>query len=95
MLAAAINKAGTTDPGKVAQTLEGMHFAGPTGDSWMRAEDHQIIAPIYVMSFVKAGQPGAKHDIEGTGYGWKTETVLAPNETVPPVRCAMERPAMQ
>ena len=60
----------------------------------MRAEDHQIIAPILVMSFVKAGQPGAKHDIEGTGYGWKTEAVLSPNDVLPPVRCQMERPAM-
>ena len=94
MVSSAINKAGTTDPVKVAYALEGLHVAGPTGDSWMRAEDHQIIAPIFVMSFVKAGQPGAKHDIEGTGYGWKTESVLGPNETLPPVRCAMERPRM-
>ncbi len=92
MLAAAINLAGTTDPVKVAHALEGLHFAGPTGDSWMRAEDHQIIAPILVMSFVKAGQPGVKHDVEGTGFGWKTEAVLAPGETLPPVRCVMERP---
>ena len=92
MLASAVNQAGTTDPVKVAYALKGAHFAGPTGDSWMRAEDHQIIAPIFVMSFVKAGQPGAKHDVEGTGYGWKTESLLAPNETLPPVRCAMERP---
>jgi branched-chain amino acid transport system substrate-binding protein len=92
MLTGAINKAGTTDPLKVAHALEGMHFAGPTGDSWMRAEDHQIIAPIFVMSFVKAGQPGVKHDVEGTGYGWKTEAMFSPNETLPPVRCAMERP---
>lgn len=92
MLAAAISKAGTTDPVKVAYAMEGAHFAGPTGDSWMRAEDHQFIAPIFVMSFVKAGQPGVKHDIEGTGYGWKTEAILAPNETLPPVRCQMERP---
>ncbi len=94
MLASAINQAGTTDPLKVAHALEGMHFAGPTGDSWMRAEDHQIIAPIFVMSFVKAGQPGVKHDVEGTGYGWKTEAILAPSETLPPVRCQMERPSM-
>src|SRR5258706_5293315 len=92
MVANAIDQAGTTDPVKVAHALEGMHFAGPTGDSWMRAEDHQIIAPIFVMSFVKAGQPGAKHDVEGTGYGWKTDAVFSAKDMVPPVRCAMERP---
>ena len=92
MVVSAINQAGTTDPVKVAHVLEGMHFAGPTGDSWMRAEDHQIIAPIFVMSFVKAGQPGVKHDVEGTGYGWKTDVIFSAKDMVPPVRCAMERP---
>src|SRR6266446_8157707 len=94
MLTAAINKAGSTDPVRVAHALEGMHFAGPTGDSWMRAEDHQIIAPIFVMSFVKAGQPGAQHDVEGTGYGWKTEVLVGAKDTIPPIRCQMERPPM-
>jgi branched-chain amino acid transport system substrate-binding protein len=55
MLASAINKAGTTDPLKVAYSLEGMKYAAPSGDSWMRAEDHQIMAPVYVASFAKAG----------------------------------------
>jgi len=94
MLTAAINKAGSTDPVRVAHALEGMHFAGPTGDSWMRAEDHQIIAPIFVMSFVKAGQPGAQHDVEGTGYGWKTEVLVGAKDTIPPIRCQMDRPPM-
>ena len=67
MVANAMNKAGTVDPTKVGFELEGMHFAGPTGDSWMRAEDHQLIGPIFVMSFVKAGQPGASQVNGGHG----------------------------
>ena len=92
MLANAVNAAGAPDPLKVARALEGMHYNGPTGDSWMRAEDHQMLAPMYIMSFVKAGQPGAKHDIEGTGYGWRTDQMVSPNDTAPPMRCRMERP---
>jgi branched-chain amino acid transport system substrate-binding protein len=92
MVASAMNKAGTTDPTKVARTLEGMKYIGPSGESWMRAEDHQIIAPIYIMNFVKAGQLGVKHDEEGTGYGWKTEAFIAAKDTIPPMRCQMERP---
>lgn len=92
MLVSAINAAGALEPVKIAHALEGMHYAGPTGDSWMRAEDHQMLAPMLIMSFVKAGQPGARHDVEGSGYGWKTDQVLGANDTAPPVRCKMDRP---
>ena len=92
MLANAMHQAGNTDPIKVAYALEGMKYAGPSGDSWMRAEDHQMIAPIYVLGFAKAGQPGVKHDAEGTGYGWKTEALIEAKNTIPAMKCSMERP---
>jgi branched-chain amino acid transport system substrate-binding protein len=43
MVANAMDKAGSTDPVKVAFALEGMTYEGPTGNSWMRAEDHQTV----------------------------------------------------
>ena len=92
MLATAIGAAGSADPVKVAFALEGLRYAGPSGDSWMRAEDHQIIAPIYVLSFVRAGQQGVKHDEEGSGYGWKMEALIPAKDAVPPLNCQMERP---
>jgi branched-chain amino acid transport system substrate-binding protein len=92
MLSAAINKVGADDPLKVAHALEGLKYAGPTGESWIRAEDHQIIAPMYVLSFQKEGQPGVRHDVDGTGYGWKTEALIEAKDTVPPMNCKMERP---
>ncbi len=94
MLAGALDKAGTTDSVKVAYSLEGLKYTGPSGISWMRAEDHQMIAPLYILNFVKAGQPGVKYDEEKTGYGWKTETFLDAKDIVPPVKCQMERPPM-
>ena len=94
MLAQAIANVGR-DPLKVAYALEGMKYSGPSGDSWMRAEDHQLIAPIYVMKFAKNGQPGIKHDEERTGFGWKTEALIEAKDTVPQVNCRMERPAQQ
>jgi branched-chain amino acid transport system substrate-binding protein len=93
MLAGAATKAGTDDPVKVAFALEGAHYAGPTGDSWMRAEDHQIIAPTYVLSFAKQGQPGVKHDVDGTGYGWKTEALIESKDNGAEMKCRMERPS--
>ena len=92
MLANAMHQAGSSDPIKVAYALEGMKYAGPSGESWMRAEDHQMIAPIYVLAFAKAGQPGVKHDAEGTGYGWKTQSLIEAKDVVPQMKCQMERP---
>ena len=94
MLGAAVNKAGSADPVKVAYALEGLSYAGPSGASWMRAEDHQMIAPLYILNFVKAGQAGVKYDEEKTGYGWKTEAFIEAGNIVPPVKCQMERPPM-
>jgi branched-chain amino acid transport system substrate-binding protein len=93
MVASAMNKSGSIDPVKVAYALEGLRYAGPSGESWMRQEDHQLIAPNYIMSFRKAGQAGVKHDEEGTGYGWKTEARVDAISTVPPIKCQMERPS--
>ncbi|HVY05315.1 MAG TPA: ABC transporter substrate-binding protein, partial [Burkholderiales bacterium] len=92
MLVAATNKAQSVEPLKVALALEDMKYLGPSGESWMRAEDHQIIAPIYLLSFVKVGQPGVKIDEEKTGYGWKTEALIEAKDTATPVKCRMERP---
>jgi len=92
MLSAAMARAQSDDPQKVAYALEGMKFAGPTGDSWMRADDHQMIAPIYLLSFAKVGQPGVKIDEEKTGYGWKTEALIEAKDTATPVKCQMQRP---
>ncbi|MEO8166504.1 MAG: branched-chain amino acid ABC transporter substrate-binding protein [Betaproteobacteria bacterium] len=92
MFAQAIEQAQSIDPKKVASALEGMQYNGPAGESWMRAEDHQLMAPIYVTSFVKRGQPGVKFDTENTGFGWKTELLVPAKDSVPPLNCQMERP---
>jgi branched-chain amino acid transport system substrate-binding protein len=92
MFASALDKAGSSDPVKVAYALEGLKYAGPSGPSWMRADDHQMIAPLYILSLVKAGGPGVRYDEEKTGYGWRTDAFIEARDMVPPVRCQMERP---
>jgi len=94
MFASALTKAGSADPVKVAYALEGLKYAGPSGASWMRIEDHQMIAPLYILNLVKAGQPCVRYDEEKTGYGWKTEVFIEAGNIVPPVKCRMERPSM-
>jgi branched-chain amino acid transport system substrate-binding protein len=92
MLARAMTKAQSTEPLQVALALENMRFAGPTGEVWMRPEDHQLMTPIFETVFMRAGQPGVKYDAEGTGFGWKTESKVDILNAVPPVVCRVQRP---
>ncbi len=92
MLAKAMNDAKSTDPLKVARTLEGMKYQSDTGEVWMRADDHQLMQPIYLATFTKAGGKEVKIDAEGTGFGWKTDSRTEYKDTVLPTTCKMERP---
>jgi branched-chain amino acid transport system substrate-binding protein len=92
LLARAITQAQSDDPMKVALALENMRYSGPTGDVWMRAEDHQLMMPVYQTVFTRAGQPGVKHDAERTGLGWRTERKISTADNVPPVLCRVKRP---
>jgi branched-chain amino acid transport system substrate-binding protein len=92
MLAAAMNKAGSAEPEAVAKTLEGMKFDNGFHPLWMRADDHQMIQPLYVMEMDKAGTPGVRFDNEGSGYGFRTVLALPPERTVLPTTCRMTRP---
>ncbi|SAL38493.1 branched chain amino acid ABC transporter periplasmic ligand-binding protein [Caballeronia peredens] len=94
MLAAAMSRAASADPLAVARTLEGMKFDGESfHPSTMRAEDHQLIQPLYVMEMDKAGSPGVKFDNEGSGYGFRTLLPVAADKTIQPTTCKMARPA--
>jgi branched-chain amino acid transport system substrate-binding protein len=92
MLAKAMGDAKSIEPLKVAKQLEGMKFQGDTGEMWMRADDHQLMQPIYISTFTKAGGKDVKYDLEETGYGWKTEFRVEAKDTVMPTTCAMVRP---
>ncbi len=92
MLARAIDKAGSADPVKVAKALEDLRYDGGVGEVWMRADDHQIIMPLYVSSFVKAGTADVKYDADDTGYGWKSDVRIDAKENILPTTCRMERP---
>jgi branched-chain amino acid transport system substrate-binding protein len=92
LLAAAMNRAGSAQPAAVAKALEGMKFDNGFHPSWMRADDHQLIQPLYVMQMDKAGTPGVRFDNEGSGYGFRTVLALPPEATVTPTVCRMKRP---
>lgn len=92
MLAAAINKAGSTDPKAIAFALEGMEYETPYGKVTMRAEDHQLIQPLYLSVYAKAGEGTVKYDSENTGIGFKTIKRIEAADTAMPTTCQMERP---
>jgi branched-chain amino acid transport system substrate-binding protein len=76
MLAGAIEQAGSTDAVQVAQALEGARFdaskLGGLHEATMRAADHQLQQPLIVSVMDRAGSPGVPHDVEGSGFGFRT-----------------------
>jgi len=92
MVTMAMKKAASIDPPRVAAALEGLKYAGPTGDVWMRPDDHQLMMPIYDTVFTRVGEGGVKYDSEDTGVGWKTEAKFTAEDNVTPVTCKVQRP---
>nr|CCA84443.1 putative branched amino acid ABC transporter [Ralstonia syzygii R24] len=91
MLAAAIERAGTTEAGAVARALEGASLDAGFHRLMLRVEDHQAIQPLVVMQMARAGTPGAPFDIEGSGYGFRTLKVIPSAQTALPTTCRMAR----
>jgi branched-chain amino acid transport system substrate-binding protein len=92
MWAKAVDTAQSLEPNAVAKALENMRYDAGTGMMWMRADDHQLMHALYAFMFTKAGQPGVKHDVENTGFGWRTEGRIEAEDIVLPHSCKMERP---
>jgi branched-chain amino acid transport system substrate-binding protein len=88
MFAAAAKKAGSNDPVKIARALEGMKMSTSLGEVEMRADNHQILQPLYVSTLSK----GVKYDSEESGLGWKTDAKVDGKATALPTTCKMERP---
>jgi branched-chain amino acid transport system substrate-binding protein len=90
MLAAAINKAKSTEPAKVAAALEGMSYTTIWGDIvTMRASDHQLQMPVRI--FVHTDK-NIKVDLDNSGYGLATESTVSAHVASTPTTCTMKRP---
>jgi len=88
LFALAAKKAQSNDPVRVARALEGMKLATPLGEVEMRADNHQLLQPLYVSTLAR----GVKYDSEDTGLGWKTDAKVDGKTTALPTTCKMERP---
>jgi branched-chain amino acid transport system substrate-binding protein len=93
MLAKAMKAANSTDPAKVAKSLEGMKTDEWFGPVEMRAQDHQLLQPLYVMTFAKVDGKKVKLNADGTKeFGFREELKLDGPQTAQPSTCQMQRP---
>ena len=90
LIARAIEKAGSTDPMKLALAMEGLSLTDAVGKPvTIRPEDHQVLMTYYGAIFSK----GVKYDSEKTGLGWRTTAVVQPADVDQPTTCKMKRPS--
>jgi branched-chain amino acid transport system substrate-binding protein len=90
MVTVALNTAKSADPKRVAAALRDMKFKNAIGaEVWMRPTDHSLFQDMYISSFGS----GTKRDEEGTGWGWKTISVIKAADTVIPTTCKMNVPS--
>jgi branched-chain amino acid transport system substrate-binding protein len=95
MLAAGIEKAGSLDAPELVRALEGMDASATPHGAWhpaqMRAADHQLQQPLVVSQMERAGTPGAMHDVEGSGFGFRTLKRFDASAVMQPHTCRMAR----
>ena len=70
-----------------------MKFEGDSGEVMMRADNHQLIQPLYVSTYSKVDGKEVKLDVERTGNGFKTDRRIEGKDTVMPTTCKMDRPS--
>ena len=93
MLAKAMEQAKSTDPAKVGKALEGMKIDEDAGEVSMRADNHQLIQPLFISTYTKVDGKNVKFDVERTGNGFKTDRRIESKDTVMPTTCKMNRPS--
>jgi branched-chain amino acid transport system substrate-binding protein len=95
MLAAAVERADSADALAVSRALSGARFEakhlGGFHGATMRAADHQLQQPVVVSVMDRVGAPGVKHDVEGSGFGFRTVRRFEANEVEMPTSCKMAK----
>src|SRR6202521_296052 len=89
LLDAAAKKAKTNDPAKPVRALEGKKMATPLGEIDMRADNHQLLHPLFVSTL----SDKTKYDLEGSGLGFVTDAKIDAKDTALPTTCKMQRPS--
>ncbi len=89
MLAAAIKQADSSDPAKVGQVLSTMVTHTPLGDVTMRADNHQLLQPMFVSEL----EPGMPFTFPDNKLGFKTISRIEPEAQRLPTTCKFAPPS--
>ncbi|HSV48215.1 MAG TPA: branched-chain amino acid ABC transporter substrate-binding protein [Ramlibacter sp.] len=92
LLGAAMAKAQSTSPVKVAKALEGLQIKSFAGDITMRASDHQLQQSMFITKWQKADKK-YPYSLENTGYGFVPIKQMDPYVASTPTSCQMKRPS--
>lgn len=91
LMGAAIAKAKSTNPVKVAAALEGLSVPSFAGEVQMRKSDHQLQQSMYITKWQKVDKKNA-YSVENTGYTFVPIKQLEPYISSTPTSCQMKRP---
>lgn len=92
LLGAAMAKAKSTDPVKVAKAMEGLSVKSFAGEVQMRGSDHQLQQSMFVTKWQKVDAKNA-YSVENTGYTFAPIKQMDPYIASTPTSCQMKRPA--
>jgi branched-chain amino acid transport system substrate-binding protein len=92
MLKAAMERAKSTDPLKVALALEEVSVPMPLGEIRFRKNDHQITMPILFVELTDAAPKKVVVEGKNTGIGAVTKHTIPASESMQPTTCKMTRP---
>jgi branched-chain amino acid transport system substrate-binding protein len=91
MLSSAMAQAKTTEPAKVARTMEGLKFKGFNGEVEMRRADHQLQQGLFITVWKKADAKNP-YSVENTGYNFQPVKTYDAYVASTPTSCDMKRP---
>jgi branched-chain amino acid transport system substrate-binding protein len=91
MLSTAMAQAKSTEPAKVAATMEGLKFKSFNGDVEMRKADHQLQQPLYISEWRKATAK-SPYSVENTGWNFQMVKEIPAYVASTPTSCQMKRP---
>ncbi len=92
LLSAAMAKAKSTDPMRVARAMEGLSVKSYGGDVTMRAADHQLQQSMFVTHWQKVDAKNT-YSVENTGFTFVPVKQMDPYVSSTPTSCQMKRPA--